>query len=305
MLFSGSMIAVMLMACSLEIAKLVIASFLYRYWNVVNKALRIYLFMGTIILVMITSIGVYGYLSRAYAKAASFPESIQLTLNSIELQKNSTNQLIVQNQTELQSLSIRRTDQENRINTMYSANKNRTAKSQELSLSKTDANIKLDQSSIVNLIVKRDSLDRESAILKSKVSTTSDIGSFIYVANSIGVKLDTVVKWFILLLVVVCDPMSVSLFIAYQTALKNRHNSIESPQAIPKISADPIELTSMIELEPEPALETTSIGSGVDSPLLKDHEGPYYTNPDFDWSNEESWKYNPEAVNWRRNMIGA
>ena len=65
-LFAGAQFQVIIMAGSLEFAKLVTASLLYQYWDSINKTLRTYLTIATIILVLITSMGIYGFLSAAY-----------------------------------------------------------------------------------------------------------------------------------------------------------------------------------------------------------------------------------------------
>ena len=65
-LFAGAQVEVIIMAGSLEVAKLVIASLLYQYWDTINKILRTYLSIAAIILVLITSMGIYGFLSAAY-----------------------------------------------------------------------------------------------------------------------------------------------------------------------------------------------------------------------------------------------
>ena len=65
-LFAGATMEVIIMAGSLEVAKLVIASLLYKYWDTLNKALRTYLTVATVVLVLITSMGIYGFLSAAY-----------------------------------------------------------------------------------------------------------------------------------------------------------------------------------------------------------------------------------------------
>ena len=65
-LFAGAQFEVIIMAGSLEIAKLVTASLLYQYWDTINKVLRTYLSIATVILVLITSMGIYGFLSAAY-----------------------------------------------------------------------------------------------------------------------------------------------------------------------------------------------------------------------------------------------
>ena len=70
-LFAGATFEVIIMASSLEISKLVIASLLYQYWGKINKLLRFYLTLATIILVLITSAGIYGFLSAAYQETAT------------------------------------------------------------------------------------------------------------------------------------------------------------------------------------------------------------------------------------------
>ena len=70
-LFAGASKAVIIMASSLEIAKLVVASLLYVYWDEINKLLRLYLTIACITLMLITSGGIYGFLSGAYQSTAT------------------------------------------------------------------------------------------------------------------------------------------------------------------------------------------------------------------------------------------
>lgn len=58
----------MIMVASLEVGKLVAASFLYRYWEQINRVLKIYLVLAVLFLIVITSIGNYGYLARVYER---------------------------------------------------------------------------------------------------------------------------------------------------------------------------------------------------------------------------------------------
>ena len=83
-LFAGAAFEVIIMAGSLEIAKLVIASLLYQYWDTINKSLRTYLTVATIILVLITSMGIYGFLSAAYQDTYR-----QLTIKENQISKGS------------------------------------------------------------------------------------------------------------------------------------------------------------------------------------------------------------------------
>ena len=68
-LFAGAFWSVVVMASSLELGKLVAASFLHRYWSALSKWIKIYLVTGCVTLVIITSIGIFGYLSKAYQGA--------------------------------------------------------------------------------------------------------------------------------------------------------------------------------------------------------------------------------------------
>src|SRR5210317_1626046 len=71
LLFAGASFAVIIMASSLEIAKLVTASLLYQYLEKLNKVLRTYLTIAAFILILITSAGIYGFLSAAYQATAN------------------------------------------------------------------------------------------------------------------------------------------------------------------------------------------------------------------------------------------
>ncbi len=80
-LFAGASFEVIIMAGSLEIAKLVTASLLYQYWDKINKVLRTYLTIATIILVLVTSMGIYGFLSAAYQETY---QKLSINENRIE-----------------------------------------------------------------------------------------------------------------------------------------------------------------------------------------------------------------------------
>ena len=79
-LFAGASFQVMIMAGSLEFAKLVIASLLYQYWDTINKALKVYLSIACFILIVITSGGIYGFLSGAYQSTATQSELLDKSL---------------------------------------------------------------------------------------------------------------------------------------------------------------------------------------------------------------------------------
>ena len=86
-MFAGASLQVMIMAGSLEFAKLVIASLLHQYWSSINKILRAYLLIATLVLIAITSGGIYGFLSSAYSETSLKMENIDKQVELIEAKK--------------------------------------------------------------------------------------------------------------------------------------------------------------------------------------------------------------------------
>ncbi len=79
-LFAGATTSVIVMASSLELAKLVTAAYLYRYWPYINKLMKTYLLVGVVTLILITSGGIFGFLSNAYQGATIQFETQSTTL---------------------------------------------------------------------------------------------------------------------------------------------------------------------------------------------------------------------------------
>ena len=83
-LFAGAAFAVIIMAASLEVAKLVIASLLYQYRKTLPRLLKYYLSVACFILILITSMGIYGFLSAAYQETAAKAGNIDSQIALIE-----------------------------------------------------------------------------------------------------------------------------------------------------------------------------------------------------------------------------
>ena len=98
-LFAGAALAVIIMAASLEIAKLVIASLLYQYRKTLPKFLKYYLSIACFVLILITSMGIYGFLSAAYQETAAKSGNIDAQITLIEVKRdNIREQLVVYNE---------------------------------------------------------------------------------------------------------------------------------------------------------------------------------------------------------------
>ena len=117
-LFAGAQVSAIVMASALELGKLVGISFLYRYWNEVPKALKNYMLVASIILMVITSAGIYGYLSSAYAKVAATPLKMNADIQIYNSQISTLDEEIKRKTARLDQIISLRGQQENRIDNL-------------------------------------------------------------------------------------------------------------------------------------------------------------------------------------------
>jgi len=190
------------MAGSLEFTKLVAASFLYQYWYNVSKILKAYLSIGVVILVLITSAGIFGYLSNAYqgATLAFEKETTTLFYKEDRLKQLEDDKTYLKEELEQSIASL----PENYI----------TAKRKL----REDYNPKV---LVVNdeiLKIKQEIGDLKVALIETGV----DVGPAIYLARVFDTDVDTVVKFFIFILIFVFDPMALAMVLAWNTALGRR-----------------------------------------------------------------------------------
>jgi hypothetical protein len=218
MLFAGASTAVMIMAASLEVAKLVIASLLYQYWDKLNKVLRIYLTIAATVLILITSAGIYGYLSSAYQKTADQTSIVDSRVASLETKKKlyeNTRAGILQ---EKQSLSELKGSLSKGSTTQFTDRKgNLVVRSNNASIKQIESASKSDEKLSSKLDVVNDSIfSIESKILEIKTTSTaeSELGPLKYLSALTGVAMDRIINWYILVIIFVFDPLAIALVVA-------------------------------------------------------------------------------------------
>jgi hypothetical protein len=218
MLFAGASTAVMIMAASLEVAKLVIASLLYQYWDKLNKVLRIYLTIAATVLILITSAGIYGYLSSAYQKTADQTSIVDSRIASLETKKKlyeNTRAGILQ---EKQSLSELKGTLSKGSTTQFTDRKgNLVVRSNNASIKQIESASKSDEKLSSKLDVVNDSIfSIESKILEIKTTSTaeSELGPLKYLSALTGVAMDRIINWYILVIIFVFDPLAIALVVA-------------------------------------------------------------------------------------------
>jgi hypothetical protein len=226
-LFAGAAVAVIIMASTLEASKLVIASFLHQYWYNVKKTLKFYLLIAISIITMITSVGIYGFLSGAYHNTKSKFDLVQTKADSLNAKqvyfKSSVatyQQQLTAKNTQLNNLNLIRNSQEQRANELVTSN--RSSNSADKSAKRTDANIARLNSEIDILNRKilslNDSISKISVIvsqiqLKNEIS--SELGSLSYVSKILNVPMDKVVNVLILMFIIVFDPLAICLVLVF------------------------------------------------------------------------------------------
>jgi hypothetical protein len=230
-LFAGASTAVILMASSLEFGKLISASFLYTYWDKINKLLRTYLLIGVGVLILITSAGIYGFLTSAYQITADQLGMIDKQVELVELKKkrfeeqldgyNSEKVQLSQTISELsKGLSnnvITYTDSKgNLISTTSSA----TRKSLESQLNDAKSQRDLVSKKIEILSDSITKLDLSVLDIQQSSDVAVEVGPLKYMAEVTGKPMNVIVNWFALLIIFVFDPLAVTLIIAFNTALK-------------------------------------------------------------------------------------
>ncbi len=201
-LFSGAAIAVVIMAGSLEFAKLVTASFLYRYWDDINRFMKTYLIIGVVTLVIITSAGIFGFLSNAYQGA------------TVVFEKESTALLYKEDRLDQLSEDKKFLKEELEAAVAELPDNYRTAKRKL----REEYQPKINQINTDMMELKGEIGDLKIALVETGV----DVGPAIYLARVFDTDVDSVVKYFIFMLIAVFDPLAVVLVISYNLTLQVR-----------------------------------------------------------------------------------
>tara|TARA_Y100001978_G_scaffold200205_1_gene216025 strand:- start:125 stop:1174 length:1050 start_codon:yes stop_codon:yes gene_type:complete len=259
-LFAGASTEVIIMAGSLEVAKLVTASLLYQYWDEINKILKYYLTLAVVILILITSMGIYGFLSSAYQE--TFNE-----LTYVENEKKFLNQKIefyqqdvTRYEKELQqtldnitSLSEARSVSIQVKDTSVAGGVRNTISTVDLRAAQDRLRIEENKRQDVNL--KRDiavdslrTYQRQVLELDNNADVAGELGPLKYIAGLTGYPMDKIINVLLLIIIFVFDPLAVSLVVAANFAYN---------QAFPKkkfrenLYEEQVEVKENIEIKEE------------------------------------------------------
>src|SRR6185437_4895119 len=210
-LYVSAPIVTKIMAAALELAKLVAVSFIYRYWTTLTGFIKYYFLAASVILMCITSFGVYSYLEAAYSGASKEINQQQLIVSSLQSQQQNVKNQISQLTNRQSQVENIRNQQEIRSNQLVGKTGFITQQRLASQESKQLDRLNNQDDSLSNLIISA----------QANIVNNKNMGTFAYIAKMLNVQLDTLVKWFTLIIVIVFDPLAVSLVLAYNIIIKN------------------------------------------------------------------------------------
>lgn len=270
-LFAGASTAVIIMATVLEIGKVVTTTALHRYWTKLGKGLRIYLTISVIVLMGITSAGIYGFLSNAYQKTANKLEIHEGELAVLDGKKGLFEKNIIDNEKiistknkRIDQLTNLRNNQENRLDSA----KNIKAKD------KVRNDIALATTEIQKLSTEIDGLNNKNAVLtdsvgryntkalemKSGSDVAAEVGPLKYISELTGAPMAKVVNSLILLLIFVFDPLAIALIL-----MTNRVFELDGDN-------NPLEPKKEAIIEATIEGPSDGVNEGVSEPLMEDEQ---------------------------------
>jgi len=267
-LFAGAATAVIIMASVLELGKIVVTTALHTYWKKLGVTLRLYLTSSVVILMVITSAGIYGFLSNAYQKTSNKLEIHEGELNILNLKKENFEKLIASNETITLSKTKRidqlidlRNNQENRLD---GASLSRQMKNARLDIETANNEIKsltlnIDELNSKNIILS-DSVNKYNVkMLELKVDSdvAGEVGPLKYISSLTGIPMANIVNYMILLIIFVFDPLAISLIIVtnriFEIERDKKEENDEPLTKVPKF-VDDMEVKDLIPNTPTPNL---------------------------------------------------
>jgi len=245
-LFAGAAFSVMIMASSLELAKLITAGYLYNYWEKINKTFRIYLSGAVVILILITSLGIYGFLTAAFQDTFNQFSVQEKQLVFLQQKEKFWGDDVARYDTELERISDNIATLSNAKassiqvrDTSSTTGFRQTISTTELRLSQQ--RISVEEENRKSVQAKREvaadslqSIQLKILDVESSEGVSSELGPLQYLSGLLDKPMDQIINWFILIIIFVFDPLAVALVIAFNNALKVDKGIVDKQKVIRK-----------------------------------------------------------------------
>jgi len=265
-LFAGASTEVIIMASALEAAKLIAASLLYQYWEVINRLLKLYLISAVFILIVITSGGIYGFLSGAFQETNTQSQFLDKQVQILDAKrarfiesKDDYKLRVSELTTALANPTmIQYVDKESGQLVTTTSSRVRKIKQDELLEAKTNLSATTDSIALYDVKILEMQIGNESA---------RELGPLKYMAELTGKPMEQIVNWFMLLIIFVFDPLAIALVIAANMAFaqikpkvkempqeqisreldKNKNDNVYGEKTLKNLMEERAELTKKIK----------------------------------------------------------
>jgi hypothetical protein len=250
-LFSSQANAVIILASTLEVSKLISASYLHRYWTQISIMMRVYLTTAVVVLMMITSLGIYGFLAASYQDTAYRLQNLETVVTNYETKKNRL-------QTQLNTTTKEKQAVDKNVTKLTNALANNQIQYTDRNgnqIIKTDASNRKAYEKQLDVSMNRlQELNKRESILSDSISAielkitnlqtsstvAAEVGPLKYVARITNKPMDTIVNWLIIMLILVFDPLAIILLISTNKILYNKeiiHQQDESSLPVERVEA--------------------------------------------------------------------
>ena len=234
-IFSSAKVPVIVMGSVLELAKVVTASWLYRNWNFTPRLIKYYLACAVGILMLITSMGIFGFLSKAHIE-----QQIALSSGNVQQVEIIDNKISVEDQA-IKDLDIQITQIDNAISSMTQKGQAKSSLRAAEQQRKTREELTKKKSehlqTISDLKTEKVKLEGEVKKLEAEVGPLKYIAELIY-ENADTNQLEKAVRWVIILIILVFDPLAVLLLIAANNGIMRHKHTLTYDHTDDKIHID-------------------------------------------------------------------
>ena len=223
-IFAAAKIPIAIMGPVLEVGKLLTASWLYQYWDKANKLIKAYFMIAVIVLMFITSMGIFGFLSKAHMDQTLSVGDNSLLIERIDTKIEREKVRIKDAETVISQLDkavqvLINYDRIRGPNGSIAVRESQNEERAQLTSVIDDAYSKIDTMSAEKL-----ELDKEQLALEAEVGPIKYIAAFIYGDDLDSNLLDKAVRWIIVTIIFVFDPLAVLLIVAANMTLKEAYN---------------------------------------------------------------------------------
>lgn len=206
-IFSGAALSIMLMGIVLEMGKVVTASYLYRNWTTINRLMKTYFTVAVIFLMGITSIGTFGYLSRAHIQQSAESNVAEARIERINREIQRQENVIVRSENALTQFD---SAIDSLISQDYASRALTARETQQRDRASIQQSIVAAETRIEELLDERAPYDRQVENLELEVGPIRYVAEIIY-GDSNADLIEKAVRWLIIILVIVFDPLAVLL----------------------------------------------------------------------------------------------